>query len=68
MFGSSIHPRLTEVNGADKSIASSEQIPFTISGKGPEYPTNTRVQKDMSNKIGIHRKHMKNNKIYMCQI
>ncbi|RRT43156.1 hypothetical protein B296_00008067 [Ensete ventricosum] len=29
--------------------------------------TNTRVQKDMSNKSGISRKHMRNNEIYMCQ-
>ncbi|RWW23578.1 hypothetical protein BHE74_00038422, partial [Ensete ventricosum] len=41
--------------------------PFAISGKGSHYPTNTRVQKDMSNKSGIYRKHMWNNKTYMCQ-
>ncbi|RRT40436.1 hypothetical protein B296_00017367 [Ensete ventricosum] len=41
--------------------------PFTISNKGSHYPTNTGVQKDMSNKSGIYRKHMRNNKIYMYQ-
>ncbi|RRT41657.1 hypothetical protein B296_00019325 [Ensete ventricosum] len=66
--GSSIHLRLSEVSGAGKSIAGSHNIPFTISGKGPEYPTNTKVQKDMSNKSAIYRKHIRNNEIYMCQI
>ncbi|RRT41656.1 hypothetical protein B296_00019324, partial [Ensete ventricosum] len=47
---------------------SKHNIPFTISSKGPEYPTNTKVQKDISNKSGIYRKHMWNNEIYMCQI
>ncbi|RWV85866.1 hypothetical protein GW17_00052304 [Ensete ventricosum] len=40
--------------------------PFTISGKGSYCPTNTGVQKDMSNKFGIYQKHMRNNKSYMC--
>ncbi|RWW30958.1 hypothetical protein BHE74_00058029 [Ensete ventricosum] len=41
--------------------------PFTISSKGSHYPTNTGVQKDMSNKSGIYQKHMRNNEIYMYQ-
>ncbi|RRT42950.1 hypothetical protein B296_00013823 [Ensete ventricosum] len=53
-----MHPRLNEVSWVGKSIASSNTIPFTISGKGPEYLTNTRVQKNMSNKSDIYRKHM----------
>ncbi|RWV92898.1 hypothetical protein GW17_00044685 [Ensete ventricosum] len=40
-------------------------IPFIISGKDSHCPTNTRVQKDMSNKFGIYRKHMQNNKSFM---
>ncbi|RRT39776.1 hypothetical protein B296_00014291 [Ensete ventricosum] len=40
-------------------------ISFTISGKGSHCPTNTEVQTDMSNKFGIYRKHMQNNKSYM---
>ncbi|RWW40247.1 hypothetical protein BHE74_00054357 [Ensete ventricosum] len=39
--------------------------PFTISGKGSHCPTNTKVQKDMSNEFGIYQKHMQNNKSYM---
>ncbi|RRT63307.1 hypothetical protein B296_00026063 [Ensete ventricosum] len=42
--------------------------PFTISDKGSHYPINTIVQKDIGNKISIYQKHMRNNKIYMCQI
>ncbi|RWW76830.1 hypothetical protein BHE74_00015052 [Ensete ventricosum] len=64
--GSSIHPHPSEVSGVDKSIAVLNTIPFTISSKGQEYPTNTRVQKYMSNKSDIYRKHTRNNKIYMC--
>ncbi|RRT53503.1 hypothetical protein B296_00002450 [Ensete ventricosum] len=37
----------------------------TIFGKGSHCPTDTGVQKDMSNKFGIYRKHMQNNKSYM---
>ncbi|RWV84947.1 hypothetical protein BHE74_00040576 [Ensete ventricosum] len=64
--GSSIHPHQSEVSGADKSIGSKHNIPFTISGKGLEYPTNTIVQKDMRNKFSLYRKHMRNNKLCMC--
>ncbi|RWW42624.1 hypothetical protein BHE74_00051832 [Ensete ventricosum] len=39
--------------------------PFSISGKGSYCPTNTRVQKDISNKFGIYRKYMRNNKSYI---
>ncbi|RWW45849.1 hypothetical protein BHE74_00048274 [Ensete ventricosum] len=38
---------------------------FTISDKGSHCPTNTRVQKDISNEFGIYWKHMQNNKSYM---
>ncbi|RWW17673.1 hypothetical protein GW17_00018392, partial [Ensete ventricosum] len=65
-FGSSIHPHLGEVSRGRQSITSSNIIPFIISSKGPKYPTNTRVQKDMSNEFGIYRKHMQNNKSYIC--
>ncbi|RRT49942.1 hypothetical protein B296_00030615 [Ensete ventricosum] len=41
--------------------------PFTISSKGSHYPTNIGVQKDISNKSRIYRKHMRNNEIYMYQ-
>ncbi|RZS27636.1 hypothetical protein BHM03_00061148 [Ensete ventricosum] len=64
--GSSIHPRLGEVRRDRQSIAGSKHNSLTISGKGSHYPTNTGVQKDMSNKSGISRKHMQNNEIYMC--
>ncbi|RRT35750.1 hypothetical protein B296_00026834 [Ensete ventricosum] len=66
---SSIHPRLSEVIGADKSIAGSEhnKYPLPFLAKVHKYPTNTRVQKDMSNKSDISRKHMQNNEIYMCE-
>ncbi|RZR97741.1 hypothetical protein BHM03_00027000, partial [Ensete ventricosum] len=41
--------------------------PFTISSKGSHYLINTIVQKSiLSNKIGIYRKHIRNNKVYMC--
>ncbi|RRT32404.1 hypothetical protein B296_00028019 [Ensete ventricosum] len=39
--------------GADRASRALSIIPFTIFGKGPKYLTNTKVQKDMSNKIGI---------------
>ncbi|RWV85088.1 hypothetical protein GW17_00053146 [Ensete ventricosum] len=39
--------------------------PFIISSKGSHCPINTRVQKDMSNKFGLYRKHMQNNKSCM---
>ncbi|RZS00024.1 hypothetical protein BHM03_00029668, partial [Ensete ventricosum] len=63
---SSIHPRLVEVKRGWQSITGSKHNPLYISGKGSHYPTNTRVQNDMSNKSGIYRKHMQNNEIYMC--
>ncbi|RWV96498.1 hypothetical protein GW17_00040785 [Ensete ventricosum] len=63
---SSIHPRLSEVIGGRQSLRALSITPFTISGKGSHCPTNTGVQKDMSNKFGIYRKHMRNNKSYMC--
>ncbi|RRT38482.1 hypothetical protein B296_00021702, partial [Ensete ventricosum] len=47
-------------------IGSKHNIFFTISGKGPEYPTNTIVQKDISNKSAIYQNHMWNNEIYIC--
>ncbi|RWW63702.1 hypothetical protein BHE74_00029093, partial [Ensete ventricosum] len=53
--------------GVGRTSQAQNITPFTISGKGSHYPTNSRVQKDMSNKSDIYRKHMRNNKIYMCQ-
>ncbi|RRT56023.1 hypothetical protein B296_00040232 [Ensete ventricosum] len=38
---------------------------FIISNKGSHYPTNIRIQKDMSNEFGIYQKHMRNNKSYI---
>ncbi|RWW39134.1 hypothetical protein BHE74_00055565 [Ensete ventricosum] len=66
MSRSSIHLRLSEVIGGRQSTRALNITPFTISGKGSHCPTNTRVQKDMSNEFGIYRKHMRNNKSYMC--
>ncbi|RWV90065.1 hypothetical protein BHE74_00020088 [Ensete ventricosum] len=63
--GSSIHPRLSEVIGGQQSKAGSSITPFTISGKGSHYPTNTRVQKDMNKEIDMHWKHMRNNESFM---
>ncbi|RWV84453.1 hypothetical protein BHE74_00001252 [Ensete ventricosum] len=54
--------------GVDRTSWALSTIPFTISGKAPEYPTNTKVQKDISNKIGIYRKHIWNHKSCMCLI
>ncbi|RZS01900.1 hypothetical protein BHM03_00031851 [Ensete ventricosum] len=62
---SSIHPRLSEVIGGQQSTWALSITPFTISGKGSHCPTNTRVQKDMSNEFGLYRKNMQNNKSYM---
>ncbi|RRT32597.1 hypothetical protein B296_00050324 [Ensete ventricosum] len=62
---SSIHPRLSEVIGGWQSTRALSITPFIISGKGSHYPTNTEVQKDMSNEFGIYRKHMRNNKSYI---
>ncbi|RRT73438.1 hypothetical protein B296_00001211 [Ensete ventricosum] len=63
---SSIHLRLGEVKGGRQSIAGSEHNSLYHFWQRFTYPTNTRVQKDMSNKNGIYRKHMRNNKMYMC--
>ncbi|RZR71080.1 hypothetical protein BHM03_00003407 [Ensete ventricosum] len=41
--------------GADRALRALSIISFTISSKGSEYPTNTRVQMDISNKSGIYR-------------
>ncbi|RWW35875.1 hypothetical protein BHE74_00059172 [Ensete ventricosum] len=65
MSRSSIHPRLSEVIGGRQCMWALSITPFTISGKGSYCPTNTGVKKDMSNKFGIYRKHMRNNKLYM---
>ncbi|RZR87825.1 hypothetical protein BHM03_00015288 [Ensete ventricosum] len=62
---SSIHPRLREVIGGRQSTRALSITPFTIFGKDSHCPTNTGVQKDISNKFGIYRKHMRNNKSYM---
>ncbi|RRT64454.1 hypothetical protein B296_00004336, partial [Ensete ventricosum] len=63
--GSSIHPCLSEVIGGWQSTWALSITLFTISGKGSHCPTNTRVQKDISNEFGIYQKHMQNNKSYM---
>ncbi|RWV89218.1 hypothetical protein GW17_00048640 [Ensete ventricosum] len=63
---SSIYPHLSEVIGGRQSTRALSITSFTISGKGTHCPTNTGVQKDMSNKFGIYRKHMRNNKSYIC--
>ncbi|RRT49353.1 hypothetical protein B296_00046372 [Ensete ventricosum] len=65
-FGSSIHPCLSQVIGGRQSTQALSITPFTISGKCSHCPTNTEVQKDMSNEFDIYRKHMQNNKSYMC--
>ncbi|RRT35703.1 hypothetical protein B296_00049033 [Ensete ventricosum] len=62
---SSIHLRLSEVIGGRQSTRALSITPFNIYGKSSHCPTNTRVQKDMSNKFGIYQKHMWNNKLYM---
>ncbi|RWV93985.1 hypothetical protein GW17_00043519 [Ensete ventricosum] len=62
---SSIHPHLSEVIGGRQSTRALSITPFTISAKGSHCPTNTGVQKDIGNKFGIYRKHMRNNKSYM---
>ncbi|RWW72122.1 hypothetical protein BHE74_00020089 [Ensete ventricosum] len=67
MSDSSIHPHLSEVIGGRQSMRALSITPFIISSKGSHYLTNTRVQKDISNKSGIYRKHMRNNEIYMYQ-
>ncbi|RRT49711.1 hypothetical protein B296_00015599 [Ensete ventricosum] len=61
----SIHPCLSEIIGAQQSTRALSVTPFTISGKDSHCPTNTGVQKDISNEFGIYRKHMRNNKSYM---
>ncbi|RRT71525.1 hypothetical protein B296_00017902 [Ensete ventricosum] len=65
MSRSSIHPHLSEVIGDRQSTRALSITPFIISSIGSHCPTNTGVQKDMSNKFGIYRKHMRNNKSYM---
>ncbi|RRT31283.1 hypothetical protein B296_00053596 [Ensete ventricosum] len=52
-FRSSIHPRLSEVIGSRQSTKALSITPFTISGKESHCPTNTEVQKDMSNKFNL---------------
>ncbi|RRT76169.1 hypothetical protein B296_00019167 [Ensete ventricosum] len=65
-FSSSIHQCLNEIIGGWQSTRALSITPFIISGKDSHCPTNTGVQKDMSNEFGIYRKHMWNNKSYMC--
>ncbi|RRT53504.1 hypothetical protein B296_00002451 [Ensete ventricosum] len=62
---SSIHPRLSEVIGGWQSTWALSITLFTIFGKGSYCPIDTGVQKHMSNKFDIYRKHMQNNKSYM---
>ncbi|RWW19048.1 hypothetical protein BHE74_00028113 [Ensete ventricosum] len=56
--GSSIHPRLSEVIGGRQSTWDLSITSFTISDNGSHCPTNTRVQKDMSNEFNIYQKHI----------
>ncbi|RWW27236.1 hypothetical protein GW17_00008345 [Ensete ventricosum] len=63
---SSIHPHLSEVIRGRQSTQALSITPFTISGKGSHCPINIGVQKDISNKFGIYRKYIRNNKSYMC--
>ncbi|RRT31983.1 hypothetical protein B296_00056587 [Ensete ventricosum] len=67
MSRSSIHPLLSEVIGGQQSMQALSRTPFTIYDKCSYCPTNTVVQKDMSNKFDIYRKHMRSNKSYRCQ-
>ncbi|RWV80983.1 hypothetical protein GW17_00057652 [Ensete ventricosum] len=62
---SSIHQRLSEVIGGRQSTLTLSITPFSIFCKGSHCPTNTGVQKDMSNEFSIYRKHMRDNKSYM---
>ncbi|RRT36866.1 hypothetical protein B296_00031685 [Ensete ventricosum] len=55
---SSIHPRLSEIIGGRQSTRALSITPFIIFGKGSYCPTNTEVQKDMSNKFDIYQKHI----------
>ncbi|THU60369.1 hypothetical protein C4D60_Mb07t11940 [Musa balbisiana] len=48
--GSSIHPRLSEVNGASRASRALCITPFTISGKGSQYPTRHQSTKKMTTK------------------
>ncbi|RWW42573.1 hypothetical protein BHE74_00051872 [Ensete ventricosum] len=69
MSESSIHPRLSKVSGAGKSIVGSEHNTlYYFWQRSRKYPTNTRVQKNMNNKSDIYQKHIRNNKIYICSI
>ncbi|RWW07120.1 hypothetical protein GW17_00029509 [Ensete ventricosum] len=65
MSRSFIHPHLSKVIGGRQSMWALSITHFTISNKGSHCPTDTEVQKDMSNKFGIYRKHIRNNKSYM---
>ncbi|RRT57568.1 hypothetical protein B296_00000669 [Ensete ventricosum] len=49
---------MSEVIGGRQSMQALSITPFTISSKGSYCPTNTGVQKDMSNEFGIYRKHI----------
>ncbi|RWV79094.1 hypothetical protein GW17_00059828 [Ensete ventricosum] len=48
-----IHPHLSEVIGDRQSTRDLSITLFIISDKGSHCPTNTGVQKDMSNEFGI---------------
>ncbi|RZS20000.1 hypothetical protein BHM03_00052467 [Ensete ventricosum] len=56
---------MSKVIGGRQSTRALSITPFTISSNGSHCPTNTGVQKDMSNEFGIYQKHMRNNKSYM---
>ncbi|RRT67203.1 hypothetical protein B296_00002706 [Ensete ventricosum] len=65
--GGSIHPRLSKVNGANKSIVGSEHNTLYHFWQWSRNISQTSEYKRTSNKSGISRKHMRNNEIYMCQ-
>ncbi|RWW04943.1 hypothetical protein BHE74_00032907 [Ensete ventricosum] len=53
--------------GADRVSRALSITSFTIFGKDLYYLTNTRIQKNMCNKMGVYQKHIRNNEKYMYQ-
>ncbi|RWV77277.1 hypothetical protein GW17_00061914, partial [Ensete ventricosum] len=49
-------------------IGSQHNIPFIVSGKGPEsIPQTSEYKRTGTIKMSIYLKHMRNNEKYMCQ-
>ncbi|RZR93252.1 hypothetical protein BHM03_00021714 [Ensete ventricosum] len=67
MSKSSIHPHLIKVIGGRQSIMGSKHNSFYHFLQRFTLSYKHQSTKDMSNKISLYRKHMWNNKIYMCQ-